>query len=176
MKKDTVKTVKRENHEYEFPLISAIDGLVIWHDYASMCVIALPEIMGAFNKFAKVEKKTKNASVYKIAKEEAEKGGGAIMDLIALVPKIVNSERLVSLCSTLLAGSKIDGIECDEAGMCEVFQGDPIEVYSALFWAISVNFPKYFDFLSEALKDEEGEVENDLTPDSKWQEAKPKKK
>lgn len=148
---------------YEFKLISPMNGLMIWHEYASIVIGNLSVITDMFKKFFSVDD-GEDGALLKLAQTEALEGGGALIDFVTLIPKIVTTPRLMGLCKTLLGGSKIEDEMCDEDGMCELFRGDPLEIYAALFWAITANWPKYMDPLLNALT-EEGE--NDGTQDSK---------
>jgi hypothetical protein len=144
---------------YNFKLISTMNGLILWHEYASVLISAMPTISKMFKKFFEIDD-GKEGVIFRMAKQEAIEGGGSgpLMDFITLIPHIVTTPRLIGLCKTLLAGAKIEDSECDDEGMCELFRGDPLEVYAALFWAIAANFPKYIDPLLEALS-VEGEEE-----------------
>lgn len=153
---------------YEFNLISAMDGLIIWHEYGSIIISNLDKIMPMFKTFFDVDD-GKDGAIFKMAKSEAMATGekddegkeapSPLLDFISLVPMIVTTPRLLGLCKTMLGGLKVDKDACDEKGECEIFRGDPLEIYAALFWSIVANFPKYMDPLLEALEEGDNDSE-----------------
>lgn len=143
------KTITGETRTYEFDKIPAIVGVRLIHEYGSVVLTNLPSIRAAFGAFT--GEKTEDDSVIKL------------LGLVELVPKIITWPRLRELAKDLLAGGSVDGEILDDDGMCDIFGGDPMELYAALFWALSVNYPKYIDPLLQAL-DTEGT--DDTTPAS----------
>lgn len=134
---------------YEFPILSALEGLTLMHDYASLLVNALPEITALFGAWGNSEADD-DGKLFDLATKDFVKGEGPLLDVIKLVPKILSTSRLVELAKTYLAGATVNGQECDEDGMCELFRGRPHEVYAAILQATIANFRDYLPFLDSA--------------------------
>jgi len=138
-----------DGRKYTFNLMDAKTGTRLFHEYISLIVKALP-LLGKFLS-AGGEKK------------DSEDGGNIkqISDLVAVLPQILTWERVEELAREMLAGHKatIDGTvhQADEAGFHDGITGDPLELYTAIFYAITANYPKYIDPLLMALEDDEGD-------------------
>jgi hypothetical protein len=150
-KKDRIKlvgaTLGEEVRSYEFFKMPAISGVKIIHEYGSIVLMNMEKIKGAFSVF----------------KNGDEKISG-LLPILELLPNIITFQRLAELAKVLLADGKVDGQDIDSDGMCDLFGEDPLELYAAIFWALTLNYPKYFDPLLEAL--EEGADDDDTTQDS----------
>jgi hypothetical protein len=157
-KKDRTKlvgaTLGEEVRSYEFFKMPAISGVRFIHEYGSIVLMNMEKIKEAFSVFKNEDKKTKNGD---------EKTSG-LLPILELLPSILTFQRLAELAKVLLADGKVDGQDIDSDGMCDLFGEDPLELYAAIFWALTINYPKYFGPLLEAL--EEGADENDTTQDS----------
>jgi hypothetical protein len=140
--KITGKTLTGETRTYEFEKIPAIVGVRLIHEYGSVMLSNMESIKNAFAAFH----------------EDNQVGTPMLrlLGLVDLVPKIITWPRLQELSRDLLAGGSVNGEVLDKDGMCDLFGGDPFELYAAIFWALTVNYPKYLSPLLEAL-DTEGE-------------------
>ncbi|MCP4712575.1 MAG: hypothetical protein GY869_28455 [Planctomycetes bacterium] len=90
------------------------------------------------------------------------KDGEINFDAVAIVktlPELVTWEKIQELAGAMLAGAvaEIDGKEntIGETGIGEYTEGDPMEVYTAIFYAMAANYPKYIDpFLTTVAADD----------------------
>ncbi len=134
-----------EARKYAFKLMNAKTGTRLFHEYISLVVKALP-LLGKFLS-ASDEKKGKDDVDLK-----------QISELVSILPQILTWERVEELAREMLAGHKatIGGTvhEADETGFHDGITGDPLELYTAIFYAITANYPKYIDPLLTALEDE----------------------
>jgi hypothetical protein len=157
-KKDRTKlvgaTLGEEVRSYEFFKMPAISGVKIIHEYGSIVLMNMEKIKEAFSVFKNEDKKTKNE----------DKKTSRLLPILELLPSILTFQRLAELAKVLLADGKVDGQDIDSDGMCDLFGEDPLELYAAIFWALTLNYPKYFGPLLEAL--EEGADDDDTTQDS----------
>lgn len=138
-------TLGEESRSYEFFKMPAIDGVRIIHEYGSIVLMNMDKIKEAFSSFRGVGQKT-----------------SGMLPIFELLPSIITFQRLAELAKVLLGGGKVDGIDIDDDGMCDLFGEDPLELYAAIFWALTINYPKYFGPLLEAL---DGEGDEDSTQD-----------
>lgn len=141
------KTLSGDIRTYELEKIPAIVGVRLIHEYGSVILANLDQIREAF------------ASFYE--KQDNENSSSDLLPLLELIPKVLTFPRLAGLARDMLAGGSVDGEEIDADGMCSLFGEDPFELYTALFWALTVNYPKYLGPLLEALPSD------DSIPDSK---------
>jgi hypothetical protein len=141
------KTLSGAVRTYELEKIPAIVGVRLIHEYGSVILANLDQIQGAFAEF--LENRSDGNS------------RAGLLPLLELIPKVLTFPRLAGLAMDMLAGGSVDGEEIDADGMCPLFGEDPFELYTALFWALTVNYPKYLDPLLEALPSD------DSIPDSK---------
>ncbi len=137
--------------KYAFKLMDAKTGTRLFHEYISLIVKALP-LLGKF--LTSSDKKDSDDSNLE-----------QITDLVTILPQILTWERVEELAREMLAGHKatIGGTsyEADETGFHDGVTGDPLEIYTAIFYAITANYPKYIDPLLKALEGDEG----DSSPD-----------
>jgi hypothetical protein len=145
--------------EYDFRLLDALTGLQIVHEFVGLILTALPTLAGILHGFRPAPGEDPDAPTA----ETVEKRREVFTELIRIVPSILTFPRLKLLCAQLLSGSKVGGEECGPDGMCPRFAGNPLAIYTALFWAVVVNFPKYIDPLSAALRDAGTEGREDMT-------------
>lgn len=142
-----------DTRRYTFNLMDAKTGTRLFHEYISLIVAALP-LLGKFLS-AGGEKK------------EGEDGGSIkqISDIVSVLPQILTWDRVEELAREMLAGHEttIDGTEykAGRDGFHDGITGDPLEIYTAIFYAITVNYPKYIDPLLMALEDDEGDSSQD---------------
>jgi len=134
------------DREYDFVLLSALDGLTLMHDYASILVNALPQITALFSAWGETDG-ADDTKLFDMAARDFADGAGPLLDCIQLIPKIVSTARLVDLARLFLAGAKVNGAGCDADGMCPLFRGRPHEVYAAILHAVIANFRDYLPFL-----------------------------
>jgi hypothetical protein len=132
---------------YELPLLTALEGLTLMHDYLSILVNALPQITALFGAWGESEEGDEE-KLFDLAAKDLVAGKGPLLDCIQLLPKIVSTPRLLELAELFLARAKVDGEECDGDGMCSIFRGRPHEVYAAIFHGILANFRDYLPFLA----------------------------
>jgi hypothetical protein len=138
-------TLGEEVRSYEFFKMPAISGVRIIHEYGSIVLMNMEKIKEAFSVFKNGDEKT-----------------SGLLPVLELLPNIITFQRLAELAKVLLADGKVDGQDIDSDGMCDLFGEDPLELYAAIFWALTINYPKYFGPLLEAL--EEG-ADDDTTQD-----------
>jgi len=132
--------------EYQFKLLSALDGLRLVYEYGSVLTNALPQIAALFEAWAE-SAESEDEKLADLVIKDLATGEGPVLDMIQLIPLIVTPDKLIALCKYFLAGATINGQECDEDGMCELFRGRPHEPIAALAHAIVANFPDYLPFL-----------------------------
>lgn len=141
------KNVFGDDRKYAFFLLDAVTGTRLFHEYISLVVRALP-MLGKF--FASVKEEEKSG----VDMEQ-------ISDLISVLPSILTWERVEELAKEMLAGSTltIDGEVCtaNATGFYEELVGDPLEMYTAIFYAILANYPKYVDPFLTALESDESD-------------------
>jgi len=135
-----------EVRAYEFFKMPAISGIKIIHEYGSIVLMNMGKIKETFSVFKNGDEKT-----------------SVLLPVLELLPNIITFQRLAELAKVLLADGKVDGQDIDSDGMCDLFGEDPLELYVAIFWALTINYPKYFGPLLAAL--EEG-ADDDTTQDS----------
>lgn len=133
--------------EYEFRILTALEGLEILHTYGSLCTAAIPQILELVNRWSQSETEENEGRLLSLAAEDFAAAEGPVLDLIQMLPAIISTPRLLELCRAFLAGCKVDGQECDADGMCDLFRGRPHEVYAAVIHAVIANYPDYLPFL-----------------------------
>lgn len=153
-------------HEYVFMKAPAIHGMKIYHDYVSLCLTNIEAISEAFRWF--FENLEELQEIFRSIGKENERESmpmlvrmGVFFEIIPpvapvlkIIPSLLTFDRIMDLSRKLLAGGKIDGVELDEDGMCELFGEDPMEFYSALFFAVATTYPKYILPLLESGEDD----------------------
>lgn len=139
----------REYHLYEMP---ASVGLKIFHQYVGVVLSNLGLFEEAFRALSDQPEGEETKLTDQVIR---------LQPILDLLPQILTWDRLCELSKALLAGGKVigDGIEADDGvmddeGFCKHFARNPHEHYIALFYALAVNYPQYFDFLIGALADE----------------------
>ena len=144
MSKKTVsgKSLSGEERHYTFNLINAKQGTRIFHEYVSVIIQLIPE--------------------------SADFGGlniDTLKQIVAELNEFLPFDKLELLAALLLGGGSVgksDRVyEIDADGFGDYADGDPLEVYTALLYALKLNFPKYINPLFQALE-EQGE-EDDST-------------
>jgi len=128
------KDVLGKEHSYNLILLDAETGCKLFHEYASIVIMAFPTVRKL------LEGGIKTGVVSAITGE----GGGA-MELLNIVPRILTWERVSDLAKLLLAGGDIDGKPLGDTGIGEPLKGDPIGLYVALWMGIRANFGVYVD-------------------------------
>lgn len=131
---------------YTFKLLTALEGLTLMHDYASILINALPQITALFSAWGDQKGKDEE-KLFELAAKDFVKGEGPLLDCIKLIPSIVSTPRLLNLAKLYLAGATVNKETCDEDGMCSLFRGRPHEVYAAILHATIANFRDYLPFL-----------------------------
>jgi len=158
MKKDIVgKTLTGEEHLYEFEILSAKAGVRLAHQYGSLVSTAYPLIKDSLTKMIDGDEGNSADQVETPTNAEAvgqARDLRAAADLLTIIPQVFTWDRVENLAKRLMANGKIDDIELDEDGFCDLFQTDLLEFYTALFYAIVLNYPKYLlPFLEEGDSD-----------------------
>lgn len=141
------KTLSGEPRKYTFNLLDAETGLRLFHEYAGVI-------------FSNKDMITQIST-----------GGDATaLSIIGLLPRVLPWDKIKELAAALLNGAKIDinGTVCSvgETGIGYYCEGDPLELYTALFYAIKANYPKYIDPLFQAVP-EEDDLLQDTAPEKK---------
>ncbi len=121
-RKETGKALTGEERIYTFKLLDAKPGLQLFHKYS-------PKLL---DLWVKVQDTSQD---------------GFVFELIRKLPTVLDWDDIEYLATKLLGNSTVELdneiIEIDETGIGEYTIGDPMEVYTALFWAINANYPKY---------------------------------
>jgi len=154
------KTFFGEDRNYSFFLMDAKTGTRIFHEYVVLLVEAMPTLGKYF------------ASDDEESDEDDDKESTVDMMQAAQVAKdlfeILTWDRVEELARVMLAGHLVtapDGAtQCADVvtGFNEEWAGDPLEAYTAIFYAICANYPKYVAPFMEAL-DDQGEDSNQET-------------
>jgi hypothetical protein len=134
------------DREYDLVILSAVQGLKLVHTYGSILINALPQITALFTAWGRSED-ADETKLFSLAATDFQKGEGPLLDCIRLLPQIVSTDRLLYLAKLFLGNAKVNGQECDDDGMCELFTGRPHEVYAAILFAVLANFKDYLPFL-----------------------------
>jgi len=127
--------------KYSFNLVDASTGLMLFHEYAPL--------------------------VLSVVNDSLLKEGIDLAVSMKTFRDLFSWEDIQKLSSTLLKGAKIciDDKEylADDNGLGAYALGDPIEVYTALFYAARANYPKYIDPFFEALEESQGDDSDPTT-------------
>jgi len=134
-------TIGGDEREYNFAIVSAKEGTKIFHNFMPVLFGSLPG-------------DTENISLN-----------------LETVTKIIGSlkwELIENAAEKLLKGMSVtingDVYKADDDGFGDYAQ-NPLELYTALFWAAKANFPKLIDPLFSTLDGEKGnDQRDDLTP------------
>ena len=157
-KKIEGKTLDGEKRFYTFELMDTMTGLELEH--------------------GKLSHLLHNDDLLDVINGDDFEGGRKFANDVTL--GVYTFEDLKELASKMLPSATImfDGkqhVECDENGICDLFQGDLEEFATALFWAMYANFPKSTDPLFEAVKaaglDPKTTGQNQTTSESQESEA-----
>lgn len=141
-------TIFGDPRRYVVGVMLAKQSLKMFHDYFSIVMNSWDTLKPLFDLFPApgVDAKGIKLDVSKL------------IPALQLLPRFITFDRMMDLLRELCPGMKIEGCDlgedgavvstidtsCDDEGMCELFGQDPMEVMTALFWALSVNYPKYF--------------------------------
>lgn len=132
------KTLFGEVRTYTFNLMNAEAGLRLFHEIVPMLVDLLPSASIGLDTL-----KADGTVDFKL------------LEIVRELPKKIPWERLAELARLLLAGHtvKIDAKThtAGESGIGDYTLGDPLEVYTALFYGLVANYPKYLDPLLSGL-------------------------
>ena len=145
------KNVFGDEREYTFNLMTAEVGLEVFHEYVSIILTALPDVMTAFPKLKEFISKAREG-LDKSAIESEITISADMLDLAKFIPEILTLERVKALASNMLPGAvvNIDGkpATIGDDGYAEYMVGDPLEIYLAIAYGLQANYPKYFAFLA----------------------------
>ncbi|MCP4537159.1 MAG: hypothetical protein GY832_08420 [Chloroflexi bacterium] len=157
IKKIEGKNLAGERRGYTFNLLSALDGLLYYHEYAPIVLGVLSDIQTLLGDVSSGEDIVPN-----------------LKPLLKLVEEYLPKEKIETFAKDFLAGAKIetdtDVFMADENGVGEYMEGDPREFYTALLYAVIANYPKDVAPFFEALGDDQGE--DDLSPTTKTKKSK----
>lgn len=143
---DTVKingtNLMGEERVYEFKELNAEYGTMIFHQYASVVAKSwdtVQEIIGA-------------------VKDEDEAKATGLLDrgktILKVLPEILTWNNVKALCGFMLSDHTMTenntAYTAGESGFSE-YKGDPLEMYTAIFYAVLANYPKYTLPFFEAL-------------------------
>lgn len=150
-----------KQRQYKLLPIPALVGLRLFHTYLSLIIDFLPQLLARFPKFQQTVKQLSESKEdeFKIVINEE------LLGLLGLIPSIFTWERIEELARELLAGCtvEIDGTNyvCDKSGMCEAFNGNPVECYLAIVSAIMHNWAPFFSSLPMALGSDDSTLDSD---------------
>lgn len=129
--------------KYSFNLIDAFIGVKLFHEYVSIILQILPDLLSRLPKLAKLRDAVINSD------EDTAKIPltADTIEMIQLIPQIFTWDRLQELAKQLLAGATVEAdgskYSLDENGMGEYANGDPTEVYAAIYHAILANYSPF---------------------------------
>jgi hypothetical protein len=143
------ETLGGESRKYTFKLMNAATGLKLFYEYSPKVMEAFFTLMGQFSK-DEVEKITNAVKDGKQEELEIDFSMENIKGVVEMFPKIFSWEEIEMLSKEMLAGSKVempDGkiYTVGDSGIGDHNMGDLLELFTALFYAIRANFPKYID-------------------------------
>ncbi|MCK5610779.1 hypothetical protein KAR91_53395 [Candidatus Pacearchaeota archaeon] len=158
-----------EKREYKFQLMDAETGTRIFHQYAGTMVKVhdtFVDFIVQLSKTVGAESNAKTKAAYNLLGTDEN-----IMFVIKRMPEIFTWEVMAGLAGDMLCNHTvtIDGKEhaADEKGFS--IAGDPLEMYTALLYAIEANYPTYIAPLKARLV---AMFSDDLTQDSEQDSAK----
>jgi hypothetical protein len=135
--------IEANGHSYEFAVLDTLHALGVYHQWLTYLGKDVDKIVEAVRDMLSESKEISAPELFK----NLISGDDSYLKLREFLIKTLTIPRLFELCATFLSGAKIDGEECDDMGMCPLFRKQPHEVYTALMFAIGVNYPDYFPFV-----------------------------
>lgn len=144
------KNINDELRIFTFKLLNAEQGLKLFHELVPVIADLIPIARGGLQQF---------------------KEGEFSVDLIGIVkhlPSMFPWEKILEMSKLLLSGSSVkirdNTHSVGDSGIGDYTQGDPIEVYIALFYSLVANFPKYLDpLLSAAVDSDTAQEKQEIT-------------
>lgn len=137
--------LSNEERIYTFQLMDAETGGRIYHQNAYLFPI-LEEILFGEKDDEKGKKEAEEKTFLR-----------RLVDAVHMFPDVVVWDRVTDVCGAMLSNAtvEIDGTvhELGESGIGEYMQGDPGEIYTALFYAACANYPKYLSLFLEIGED-----------------------
>jgi hypothetical protein len=157
------KNLQGESRQYEFKLVDTLTGLKLFHNYISLVIEVLPTLTDLIALRRSSDQKEETQKEASIGWSDL----GSMLEVLRVLPAVFTWDRVTELSAALLAGGKItiDGVTQDMGadGMGDYAKSDPMELYTALFYAIAANYPKYFaPFLDSSPSTEAGESESPI--------------
>jgi PAS domain-containing protein len=154
-KKISGTSLTGETRIYLFKLPYSQQALRVFHEYAAIVLAALPVIRQTLQLTA--DEKAENADLTPEDFESRIKdlaSGKRLLPLLGLIPQILSIDRIENLQRVFLSGVEIETEDgkyiANNEGHCDLFGSDPLELFTAVFYALAVNYPKYFSsFFSE---------------------------
>ncbi len=146
-----------ETRLYRFNLMNAETGTEIFSKFASIIGVSFEKMKPILEKFTGLKFEDDEAIKEKIETDLT------YVDMFSILPQVFNWETIKDLSETMLAGCQVDidgtTVEVPGSGICPFAEGDPLEQYTALFYAVCANYPKYVSFFGVAVEDS-GRVKN----------------
>jgi hypothetical protein len=145
-KQRTIKgrTLDGEARVYTFNLMDAENGTMLFHEYVGLA-LANMDVIRAFA-----------AKAFGDEDDESDEAAEALtLEALQVLPRIFDWDSIKRLAGLLLSGMSITKGEgqpekASENGFGDYCDQQPMEVYTALFWAAAANYPKYFSPLLNA--------------------------
>jgi hypothetical protein len=155
------KTIFGETRKYKFTLLDAKTGLEIFHEYASILITGSQEIIPALTRAINSEIDGGVDDLMSVITKSKS------LELIRLVPSILTMDRIQHLAKTMLTDCEVtvdnEVQTIDGDGLAPYMIGDPLELYTAIFYAVCANYPKYVAPFLGALEENQGETDTSQT-------------
>lgn len=140
--------VETARHVYTFQLLTAKQGVGLFHEYAAMLVENADDVKKVLVAFLTGETDESDVDNMSIAQmiDVFFAENSPYFRVAKLITEQITVERLFILSAMLLSGAKVDDVECDNDGMCPVFARNPLELYRAIAHAILANYKDAIPF------------------------------
>ena len=151
LKLSTNQLLTKEPREYVFKEINQEYGSKIFWRYVIVILQQWPQIQDVIKSIKEVISKSEDET------KMLDKISVILSGVVHVIPNIFPWESIKELSEILLADHVVEVNEDKYSASGDGFSnmpGDPFEVYNALFFAMCVNWPKYFSpLLGAALSD-----------------------
>lgn len=161
-----------EDRTYTFKVLNAEFGTKIFHEHVII-------IIRSWEKLEEIVKSLKDNVKVDGDSGEIEFLLSNAKDVITLLPELFPWDN-VRILSALLLSDHV--MECEEGkftadvtGFSD-YTGDPLETYTALFYSLLANFPKYFGPLSRGILEKVASVLGTVQNPSSAEEANEEQK
>ena len=162
MEKET-RTVVGSNHTYVFQILTARQAVGIMNDWVGVLGANAEKVLAVVGKWLTDEESTVDDINAERIFQAMVAGDSLVIDAFKTLSWVLTTPRLFDLAKIVLAGATIDGVPCDDEGMCPTFRKRPHEIYFALMWAIMANYEDYFPFLGGDIEASDSPPKNDPT-------------